>query len=620
LTTGTFFGDLPGVAFGNPNTPFNDHQKYTAIAAQTGKRIGDHDIRFGWNYLKTKVDGVVTQILDTQLFATTADFATYGPINAGFFTVTTAGGLTPEANELHLNNDYNGLFAQDDWKIRNNLTVNLGIRWDHDSEFKINTNFSPRLGVVWGITPKTVIRSHFGIFYDNFRLGLASLVPEFGGADRRIFQPFSYPRGFYGVPTMVVGLVNGSLFPPNGMCVSTSLTDAQITTAGATCPTNPSQPYVGVDRLNRVVASGHAFIPANSPINLSNIQSLSGLSPDQYLTAAAAAVGMPNGFFFWGPFGVLTHGAVPAQPLPTAVDADFATPSTVQFSVGVAHEIGRDMFIEADYHHRKMRDILGLRQTNLGFRARVQGRAGSFDPPFTGGPITTYGPYYEGNYDALVLNFQKRLSNRYTFGASYTFADATDNSLGVSTLPSDSFVGVVPVVTEASTGHTNASAPFTAVNGNFVAQAGTFVNGPDLDKGPSDLSLRHVFQANGLVELPWQIQISAIFRAQSGYRFSRNANPTEDPDGQGTFNLIDHTAGRNAFTAPSYANLDARFAKRFDLGERVKLHVLFEFFNVFNRQNPAAVESNAQSTLTPFGKATQVLPGREGQFGIRIEF
>jgi hypothetical protein len=190
----------------------------------------------------------------------------------------------------------------------------------------------------------------------------------------------------------------------------------------------------------------------------------------------------------------------------------------------------------------------------------------------------------------------------------------------VSALPSDSFVGVAPTVTEAGTGRTNANGSLISTSGNFVAPAGTFVNGPDLDKGPSDLALRHMFQANGLVELPWHFQISGIFRAQSGYRFSRNANPTEDPDGQGTFNTIDHTAGRNAFTAPSYVNLDVRFAKRFDLGERVKLHVLFEFFNALNRQNPAAVEANAQSALIPFGKATQVLPGREGQFGFRIEF
>jgi len=619
-TTGAFFGDLPSVGFGNPNSASNNHQKYASFSAYGDKRFGDHDIKFGWNFLRTKVDGLSPRILSTQLFATTSDFATFTPVEAGFFTVTTAGGLTPQADEIHLRNDYHGLFVQDDWKILRNLTLNLGIRWDYDSEFNVKNNFSPRLGVVWAITPKTIVRAHYGVFYDQFRLGLASQVPAFGGADRRIVQPFSYPRGFYGVPTFIAALVNGSLFPPTGLCISTSQTDAQIASTGATCPFGASQPFVGIDRLNKVVATGHALIPANVPININNVQSLSGLTPDQFASQASVAVGQPAGFFFWGPFGALSHPAVPAQLFPTSVDPSFATPHTLSFSVGIARELGRDYLIEADYFHRDMRNLLGIRESNIGFRARVTGRTGGFDPPFTAGAINTYGPFYKGKYDALIINFTKRLSNRYLLGASYTFANETDNSLGIFTLPSDSFVGIVPTVTEPSTGKTNANAPFTAANGHFVAQAGTFLNGPDLDKGPSDLSLKHVFQLHGLVDLPWQFQISGVFRAQSGFHFSSQASPTEDPDGDGTFNTIDHTPGRNAFTAPAYINLDMRFSKRFNLGERIKFDVLFEFFNLLNRQNAAAIEQNPKSTVNPFGKATQVLPGREGQIGARIEF
>ena len=67
-------------------------------------------------------------------------------------------------------------------------------------------------------------------------------------------------------------------------------------------------------------------------------------------------------------------------------------------------------------------------------------------------------------------------------------------------------------------------------------------------------------------------------------------------------------------------NLDMRFAKRFNLGERAKLQVLFEFFNIFNRQNPAAVETTPSNANLVFGSLKQVLPGREGQFGVRLEF
>ncbi len=617
-TTGTFFGDFPSVSFGNQFSASNLDQKYTSFTANADKLFGKHDVKFGWNFLRTKVDGVESKSLRSQLFATVADFPAFGPINAGFFTLTTVGGLTPQANEIHLRNNYNGLFAQDDWKLRHNLTLNLGLRWDHDSAFKIKRNFSPRLGMAWAVTPKTVVRAHFGVFYDQYRLGLVRDVPAFGGADRRVVQPFSYPRGFYGVPTLVVSLVNSSLFPPNGLCVSTSLTDAQIAAGGAKCPFGG--PLVGIDRLNNVVAPGHAPIPANAVINLSNVQALTGLTPDQYAAQASAAVGRPAGFFFFGPFGALSHAAIPPQPLPTSIDSSFRTPHTLSISAGVQRQLTKDMVVSADYYHRDIRDILGIRESNIDFAARVLGRR--FLPPFPQGPITTFGPWYKGKYDALVINFDRRLSRRFLVGGNYTFAHATDNQLGINTLPSDSFVGVVPVVTELKTGKNNQNGTFTTISGKFVAQAGMFLNGPDLDKGPSDLALNHIFQLNGLVELPWQFQISGIFRAQSGFHFSRAAAVTEDPDGDGTFNSIDHGpgAGRNAFTAPPFVNLDMRFAKRFNLGERVKLQLLFEFFNLLNRQNPAAVGQSATNRIQPFGQATQVLPGREGQIGFRIEF
>ncbi|HEX5886021.1 MAG TPA: TonB-dependent receptor, partial [Pyrinomonadaceae bacterium] len=307
--TGGLFGNLGSFGFGNPISRTALDQKYTSVSVNANKLFGDHNMKFGWNFLRTRVDGIESQTLNLQLFATVPDFLTFGPINSGFFTVTTVGGLTPEANEIHLRNNYNALFAQDDWRFLTNLTLNFGVRWDYDSEFETKSNVAPRLGFAWAPTPKTVVRGHFGLFYDQFRLGLVRAVPAFGGADRRAVQPFSYPRGFFGVPTLAPALINSTLFP-GGLCVSPNLTDAQIAAGNVACPFSPGL-FIGIDRLNNVVAPGHASIPANAVINVSNIQSLSGLTPDQYLLQAAAAVGKAPGFFFWGPFGALSHAAIP---------------------------------------------------------------------------------------------------------------------------------------------------------------------------------------------------------------------------------------------------------------------------------------------------------------------
>lgn len=343
---------------------------------------------------------------------------------------------------------------------------------------------------------------------------------------------------------------------------------------------------------------------------------MSGLSPQQFADQASIAVGKTPGFFFWGPFGALTHAAIPPQLFPTSIDSSFDTPYTTSVGIGVQREFGKDLVVQVDYYHREINNLLGVRHSNLTFNSRAGAR--TFLPPFTAGAIATFGPWYSGVYDGFIVSFNKRLSRRFMLNGDYAYAKETDNQLGINALPSDSFIGVAPVVSSIENGvlRTNANGPYTRANGRFVAAAGSFVYGPDLDKGPSDLAVDHTFQLNGLLLLPWQVQISGIFRAQSGFHFSRTGS-SADPDGNGTLNGIDLGPGRNAFTAPPYVNLDMRFTKRFDIGERFKVHALFEFFNLLNRQNPAAIET--VGSAANFGQLKQV-PGREGQVGIRIEF
>ena len=622
LATCSIFGNLPTVTFGNLRTPRFLDQNYTEFNANANKLVGSHDLKVGMNFLRTKVDGADSRLLQNQLFASTTDFEQFGAATAGPYLLAAVGGLTALEDEIHLANNYTALFAQDDWRVGEKLTVNLGLRWDYDSEFEAKDNFAPRVGLSWSVTPKTVVRANFGIYYDQFRLGLARNVPAYGGTDQRNVQYMVFPRGFYGSPSFVSSIALLSGLP--GGCFSNNLignlTDAQVTAGRIPCPLNPAAPLIGVDRLNNVVAPGRPPVPANTVISVDNVQNLTGLSPQQYADQASAAIGQSQGYFVFGPTGYLTNVIIPPALRPTAIADSFDTPHTLGYNVGVQRELSPDMSIEADYFHRDIRNLLGIRNANIAFESRVLGRR--FLPPFTAGPIITFGPFYEGVYDALIVNFNKRYSRRFLVGASYTYAQATDNSLGINSHPSDAFIGTVPTVTEPSTGRSNANGEFTRANGTLVQAAGTFLNGPDRDKGPSDNAIDHVFQANGMVELKYQIQVSGIFRAQSGFHFSRapNSGVLVDPDGDASVNAIDVNAGRNAFTTPPFVNLDMRFAKRFNVTSGVRAQVLLEFFNVFNRQNPAAVGRRQDVALEPFGVPTQVLPGREGQIGLRIEF
>ncbi len=627
FNTGGIFGDLGQPSFGATFTPSTLEQKYVTFGTSLTKTIHRHTLKFGWDFERTHVDGVEANGQQDQLFATQPDFEQFGPINSGFFLLLTIGGLTPQANDIKLRNNYDGLWIQDDWKVTRTLTLNGGLRWDYDSAFQKADNVSPRIGFAWSVTPKTVVRGSFGLFYDHFRLGLVRDIPGFGGADIRENQPLSFPRLFSGIPTIAPALF--------GLCLSQTETDAQLLTQPDFCiPPNalgPGSPGVpaqfGIDHLNKVVAPGHGEIPINSVINISNIQQLSGLSPGDYLTAADAAIGAPAGFWLWGPFGALSFNVFQPSNFPVTIDPSFATPYSRSFTFGVQRQLGNDWAITADYYHKGIENILGVRETNLPFAARIGNSGGGLTQ--TNG----FGPWYSGLYNAGILSVTKRMSRRFTLGGSYTYAsendDAFSSNLGTSAIgggngfPTDSFRGIVPTVTDPGTAScpskTNATAAFTACNGNFVPKAGIFYNGATLDNGPSDFAVRHTFELHGLVELPWKIQFSSLFRAQSGFRFTAVGLQPIDQDGNGNFDGRDLKTGRNAFTAPPFVNMDLRIAKTWVIRDRFRVQGLFELFNLFNNSNAAAMQNQQAQTAT-FGTVSQRLPGREGQIGLKFEF
>jgi hypothetical protein len=386
-----------------------------------------------------------------------------------------------------------------------------------------------------------------------------------------------------------------------------------------------------------VVAPGHAPIPANAVVTVSNVQAFTGLNSQQFVDAASAAVGRQPGFFFWGSLGHLTMNfPVPRIfLLPITLDPRLKTPHTQNFHLGLQRELTKNLVVQADYYHRDISDMLGVRVSNLAFEARLPGHTGQLQPGTGSLPILSYGSWYQGRYDGISFGITKRMSKRFTLETFYTWANMMDNALnssfvsdvqtgrGAGSLGSygqtDSFVGVPPIVTDPVTGQTNANGPFIASNGNPIPQAGRFYDGANLDRGPSDLASSHTLLMHGAMSLPWRLELSGIFRAQSGFHFSIAAATPVDVDGDGLLNGIDFLAGRNHFVAPPYANVDMRLSKRFSITEKVRAQFVFEFFNLFNRANPAAVQQ-FQNLAIPVGKSLQSLPGREGQIGVRIDF
>src|SRR5499426_1511982 len=56
--TGGLFGNLGSFSFGNNTSRTALDQKFTSLSANANKLIGEHNLKFGWNFLRTKADGI----------------------------------------------------------------------------------------------------------------------------------------------------------------------------------------------------------------------------------------------------------------------------------------------------------------------------------------------------------------------------------------------------------------------------------------------------------------------------------------------------------------------------------------------------------------------------------
>lgn len=86
-----------------------------------------------------------------------------------------------------------GLFIQDDWRVKPNITFSYGLRFEAQNEIHDHDDWAPRLGLAWGIgrgknPPKTVLRAGFGIFYDRFNEMYALQAERLGGGADALTQ------------------------------------------------------------------------------------------------------------------------------------------------------------------------------------------------------------------------------------------------------------------------------------------------------------------------------------------------------------------------------------------------------------------------------------------------
>lgn len=567
LTLGTgyeifFLDDGTSFDFGPPPGSIQtlDQKYFTGREVLSWFPNVHHSTKFGVEYTRTLVDGVNGQDLQNVIVTIRPFFDLFG---VGSFQIPQGVAFLNPGDELSkLRNHGVSLFAQDDWLVRPGLTLSLGVRYDFDSKFDVGTNAAPRLGLAWSPDAKTVIRASWGLFYDRYRLGIAQAVPELGGFNGTTLVELDYPR-----------LANDALIPFPG-------------SLGAFAASTGDPNFLNT-QFN---------IPSGTLVTEGNVQSLTGLSPADFVSAVnsyLASFNMPFTAVDFSPAtGFLRQDITGNFQDEIRVSRPFHTPYNRTLSLGVQRQITANLSVGAMYVRRIIRNILGVRITNLSPDSAAAGTPITTD----GGPLRrSYGPWYDGEYNALVLTVNKRFSKRFQFQANYTYARSTDNllnsnlGLGVGTQGG----GAVP----------------------------TDNNNLEFDRGNSDLFVPHVLVVSGVYELPLGFRLSSVFQATSGVYFTAAGSPT-DYDGDGISSTRPPGTKRNQFRGPASANLDLRIEKQFRLSERFSVSPLVEFFNLTNQANPKLI-NNAWISGGPgpdFGKVRVPLPGREIQCGLRFNF
>jgi hypothetical protein len=138
---------------------------------------GPHALKFGADIQKIKSTFIdLSDATGTWDFDSAGDFLANTPsrFRQNFLTISTQ------------HNTYTGLFAQDEWRLKQNLTISYGLRWENENILRDGNNFGPRLAFAYDPfkSGKTVIRGGAGIFYNRV---LLRTIDDFTFGNQQLF-------------------------------------------------------------------------------------------------------------------------------------------------------------------------------------------------------------------------------------------------------------------------------------------------------------------------------------------------------------------------------------------------------------------------------------------------
>jgi hypothetical protein len=172
---------------------------------------GSHYLRFGGSVIHHRSGGFGsepgTAILGTFTFknTTTAPFGSLTLADVQNYSQPIDFGV----NRYNLGQWLLSGFVQDDWKLDQDFTLNLGLRYDRQTLTDAKMNFEPRVGFGWhpGGNPRTSIRGGYGMYYTQIQSNLIAsyLVNGLDGLTTYTATPgqTGFPTSLTSVPVNV---------------------------------------------------------------------------------------------------------------------------------------------------------------------------------------------------------------------------------------------------------------------------------------------------------------------------------------------------------------------------------------------------------------------------------
>jgi hypothetical protein len=575
-------------------TPQSTFQERYQFRDDLSKGWGNHTFHFGMDYERTSINGQFAfakpariRLFDPStpgltLPTTEAEFLAY-PVRD--FSMGIGNDILPFASDASdtLNHRFQP-YINDNWKVRPNFTLNLGVAyrydtnlWNHDLGHPAiiaplfgkgtapspsdKNNWSPRVGFAWDVKgdSRTVVRGSFGMYYDTAIDNL------------RLFE-----RADLGRPGSEIFLIGADLRSP-------------------LLPGGDGRFNLG----QLTLAQALALFPA--------------VRAD--VEHSIATCTLPTGIQCEADLGL-----APSGPL---FSTEFQVPYSLQYSIGVQRELPWKMMVQADFNYRKgVHEVITYDVNHF------------FD--LNGGPRTAFDnsvPYADSSgfstYKAMLLRVDRRFSNGFQMTASYAlsrFKAFGGDALGLGATATDlnnirkefgpagldrthrfvvSAIYDLPFARSSSNSFKKnvlggwqvsmistmfSGQPFSVFLPNFVdlSRSGTFQTYlPGTGEGSLGRTVRTASDLNALIDA-YNASIPHLGEPCEADPTERcDAGDASDPNGffHDPIVPLAHVPNDTLIGGDSIISQDVRVTKTFSFGERMKLDLIGEVFNLFNVAN-----------------------------------